>query len=63
MNKAIFYELFLKVFDDLQREQEEYVEQLRHGKNYRVLAQQLSDLAMRINQTEYIFEKMKVWFV
>lgn len=63
MNKAIFYELFLKEFDDLEKEYDDLKEKLRRGRNVRVIAMQMAELEVRINETERIFQKLKPWFL
>ena len=63
MNKVLFYEFFLQQFDELQNKQSDLLEQLRRGHSYIVIAQQLSELEVRMNQTEYIYQKLKVWFL
>lgn len=50
-------------FDKLESEHEELIRKLKSGRNVRVIAQQLAELEVRINQTEYIFQKLKAWFV
>jgi hypothetical protein len=62
LDKITYYEVFLRLFDELETEQHRLLEQLHRGRNFRVLAQQMADLEVRINQTEFIYQKLKGWF-
>jgi len=63
VNKDIFYEVFLKYYDELDSEHARLLEQIRKGKNVHVVAMQLYDLDIRISEVNRMYDKLRHWFI
>ena len=62
LNKILFFEFYLAYFAELENDYDLLKQKLQKGRGVKVIAMQMYDLQVRMNEATTIFLKLKDWF-